>query len=589
MPSFKKKLIKALSIFLAFTTITSLSTITIASAVDTKCESQPNYLLESPDIWESKNTKDLIYKVYWNLRDPESCITGIGTASATLSRRSFSETVPTNFSFERKNNFVVVSSQIRIDPKTLESLSNKDIDRRGLDISGGIEIEVEIIRDEPRGKNSYVLKGDYSLKNLWSDWFAKSKGTFSEICTTLLASAQNASDTQPSVKPNSRGEYSFKSVTGNTWKFQLVIPNADCIDWIYTGPMSTPSYGSILNNESSCFNDACAIRQGGAFVHANYPFWTGTSSEYFPKISSDNSFVRVIAAKCFTYFATIGFCNDPYTVLETEQKFSRVGNSIVVDISIQQSALERLSQEKSNLYFVHGAYSRYYSRGFVASSGWTTTCTTIGIIIRCRSTKGSGDTYPANTEVAWQSNVTEIQNFPKLKTLEADQAAQREKEAKAKADADAKANTESERLTRQKAVCLQYNSDVKSLFAEVERIKAINPAKFRNLVTQHYYWAFGQNATNSDVDKRAASLLLRSREEFDCNRYGSQMLGSDAYSFEQTSAKWKNMIAMDKKSLVDLENEVRPVKKVTITCTKGTSIKKVTAVNPKCPAGYKKK
>jgi hypothetical protein len=31
------------------------------------------------------------------------------------------------------------------------------------------------------------------------------------------------------------------------------------------------------------------------------------------------------------------------------------------------------------------------------------------------------------------------------------------------------------------------------------------------------------------------------------------------------------------------------VKKTTITCIKGKTSKKVTAVNPKCPAGYKKK
>jgi hypothetical protein len=30
-------------------------------------------------------------------------------------------------------------------------------------------------------------------------------------------------------------------------------------------------------------------------------------------------------------------------------------------------------------------------------------------------------------------------------------------------------------------------------------------------------------------------------------------------------------------------------KKTTITCVKGKTTKKVTAVNPKCPAGYKKK
>jgi hypothetical protein len=35
---------------------------------------------------------------------------------------------------------------------------------------------------------------------------------------------------------------------------------------------------------------------------------------------------------------------------------------------------------------------------------------------------------------------------------------------------------------------------------------------------------------------------------------------------------------------------VKPAaKKTTITCVKGKTSKKVTAVNPKCPAGYKKK
>jgi hypothetical protein len=39
--------------------------------------------------------------------------------------------------------------------------------------------------------------------------------------------------------------------------------------------------------------------------------------------------------------------------------------------------------------------------------------------------------------------------------------------------------------------------------------------------------------------------------------------------------------------------ELKPIsnilKKFTITCAKGKTTKKVTAVNPKCPAGYKKK
>ena len=37
------------------------------------------------------------------------------------------------------------------------------------------------------------------------------------------------------------------------------------------------------------------------------------------------------------------------------------------------------------------------------------------------------------------------------------------------------------------------------------------------------------------------------------------------------------------------EKAAAAMKKTTITCVKGKLTKKVTAVNPKCPAGYKKK
>jgi hypothetical protein len=37
------------------------------------------------------------------------------------------------------------------------------------------------------------------------------------------------------------------------------------------------------------------------------------------------------------------------------------------------------------------------------------------------------------------------------------------------------------------------------------------------------------------------------------------------------------------------EKAAAAMKKTTITCVKGKLTKKVTAVNPKCPGGYKKK
>ena len=47
--------------------------------------------------------------------------------------------------------------------------------------------------------------------------------------------------------------------------------------------------------------------------------------------------------------------------------------------------------------------------------------------------------------------------------------------------------------------------------------------------------------------------------------------------------------AADKAADKAAADKARPIKKVTITCTKGKLIKKITAVKPLCPAGYKKK
>jgi hypothetical protein len=43
------------------------------------------------------------------------------------------------------------------------------------------------------------------------------------------------------------------------------------------------------------------------------------------------------------------------------------------------------------------------------------------------------------------------------------------------------------------------------------------------------------------------------------------------------------------KQEAEAKAKAEATKKTTITCIKGKLVKKVTAVNPKCPAGYKKK
>ena len=539
----------------------------ISNAFETRCSAQPDYLLESPDIWESKNSQDLNYKVYWKLRDPESCITGIGMSKATLNGYpSQSETISANFTFERLNDSVIVSSQLVINRKSLESLANKDIDRKGYDLIGGVEIEVELIRDEPKGKNIYLLKSDYSLKNLWSDWFAKLKGTYSDACSSLLASGQNEGKWNPLTDGDfiPSGSYSLKSVSDGEFIYQLVIPNADCIDWVYAGPVSKPSYGSLIENSNVSvwkgFYDRFELRYiGDAYLHANYPFWAGTSSEYFQGINSDNTFVKVFTSKCSALRSYLINCSfDKWTKIQTEQKFSRVGSDIVIDISIPRTILDQTYREEGNLSFFHGSYSRFSSKGFVASGGWSTTCSTLGKTTTCRSYKATGGTRPANTDVAFQSTLSVFEN----PVLAAENKAKAAAELKAKQDA----------LSQQKQSCLQHNIEVEKLSSRFNYLKKLYPSKVESYFKDH---------PNIYIISRNCSLIEQT------------LLG---FTFERTKKFWAEDLtiwALDLKraeeELAKLELAVKVDKKTTITCVKGKVVKKVTAVKPVCPSGYKKK
>ena len=62
---------------------------------------------------------------------------------------------------------------------------------------------------------------------------------------------------------------------------------------------------------------------------------------------------------------------------------------------------------------------------------------------------------------------------------------------------------------------------------------------------------------------------------------------SDFRAIQEVRAKEK--VALEQKPILESEATAAAIKKTTITCIKGKLNKKVTAIKPKCPAGYKKK
>ena len=123
-----------------------------------------------------------------------------------------------------------------------------------------------------------------------------------------------------------------------------------------------------------------------------------------------------------------------------------------------------------------------------------------------------------------------------------------EAEAKAKADAEAKAKAESEANERYEAVVIQYR-------ALLERIRLL---KIK----------YPQESTLTGLEAKMTNLPIIKGSDLTTALYNINSLNSKLDSSEKLWVK---------------------TQKTTITCVKGKLTKKVTAVNPKCPTGYKKK
>jgi hypothetical protein len=151
---------------------------------------------------------------------------------------------------------------------------------------------------------------------------------------------------------------------------------------------------------------------------------------------------------------------------------------------------------------------------------------------------------------------------------DADAKAKADADAKAKADADAKAKADADAkeqanliITKQKTDdCIQHNSDIKLVIYNLTTAKTLFPAS----------GALLQGIIDSAPESINCSYI--DLETFDAELKGEKMLFK---AFESIA------------SSTILNAKTLATKKTTITCVKGKLTKKVTAVKPKCPSGYK--
>jgi hypothetical protein len=203
---------------------------------------------------------------------------------------------------------------------------------------------------------------------------------------------------------------------------------------------------------------------------------------------------------------------------------------------------------------------------------------------------------------------TELADIQKTALQEIAAKEKAEAEAKAKAEAEAKAKAEAERLAKLPSAVRVVSGTLKSNGVEyqietIDGTKALNffeigiryvsdPNLSRTPLSNYspvFYWDKA-NSSNIFIATESIRTFLQTRLSDISN---TAVLFVFRAVNDSGMSEWSNGLKVDGEQLFPLEAQARQkqlaAKKTTITCVKGKLTKKITAVNPKCPTGYKKK
>jgi hypothetical protein len=141
-----------------------------------------------------------------------------------------------------------------------------------------------------------------------------------------------------------------------------------------------------------------------------------------------------------------------------------------------------------------------------------------------------------------------------------------------------------------------YRADYIRIFDVAGKEKAINhfgPEMLSRGFSDYFrlYDSVSRSTRVHDALPEARCPIIGTKEYINVNQPGPSLCEDTANLDLASFSISKEMIdASVAKALNPPKVVVSPtIKKITITCTKGKLIKKVTAVKPKCPSGYKKK
>jgi hypothetical protein len=568
-----------------------------ATGNDYSCLRQPDFSSTEPE-WRTSPDKNLKYFVSWSFKDPENCIVGVKPPARyvpslhdfVLRRYSGAtaekETFPAVWRIARDSQMVIVTAEVDFPVALLLGLANRNMDGLGLDLAeSGYQLSTPIVNaylDIKKGTELGLLglSSSYiSIRNLWADWFSKSQGIFPENCQPQI-------HTGTGFLPSESGLKFSASVLeyGKNPLIEITIEDAnDCTFLVFSGPMTL----RLGLNKKPIFN------QWTFDTLAETPFWHGEAAAYFDSILNQKTQVLSVSnaelapvygpAPGWTIYSGVTpVAKLPSQIYSHIDSVVRIGNKLKVRTRINDEKILQSTSEAVTVYL--GVYKWFSKNTVFVPGGWRIYSSGS----RFSASYAPGGQLQGGLKASYYSHAIKVSLAELL--LSPEERAQEESKAKAKAAAELKAKQEADakaaapelaRLAQQKQSCLQHNIEVENLYESMNQLKNLNPTKFKS-----YF---------DDMGPGVFMLLgeplrfFNSRTESNCDLYGQISFQSEKSSFISREKTWSSVLEWDKKSLARLQLAVMPAKKTTITCVKGKLTKKVTAVNPKCPSGYKKK
>ena len=571
----------------------------VSSANEFACQTSPIY--PQDPTWSTSGEKNLKFLVSWSFRDPENCILGMdhnivfdgNFTYGTKADRSDRIKFPTSWKVSREGEMALISAETELSIPLLLSLSNKNFDGYGTGLSlnnRDFEILAFVKLRKGNGFSGSSVSGTYGIAQVWGHWFSKSQGLHPKDCEPQLLEKSDTS------VPKSNLSYEYKILEyGLKPKVEIIIndPN-NCIFLVHSAAL-TPDKRL---GRSNFWNYAQTL--------AEYPYWHPESAAYFDSILKSPTDILEVGLNVDLGSTPIPSINTesylqsnatpvlrvPSKLLSHTDSVARIGNQVKITSSIDTLGLSLSPTD--NVVFYLGTYKWFTRNISYISGGWNITYS--GNSWTARYSKGysnPGGLTPSYYTKGVSILASELLVSPEAKAAAdaktaADKAAADAKTAADKAAADkaaADAKTAAEQKRKQeedlrlaplKQSCLQHNVDVEQLFTELVQLKSSYPSEFKSYFEKTLILKSGYEIR--DIQ----NVVFRSRLIMDCDKTSDY----DDWRMEYRPSE----LEQDKKNLARHQQAIESSsKKTTITCVKGKLTKKVTAVKPKCPSGYKVK